>query len=401
MAASKTVASSGYFPVTSHYIYQQDPSKYGGRQKEFLYYSSQVIHEATGEIKAALKNQENLEELFFKLLHLFGSRRQALAYAHHTPNAGLFGMSRLAKDRSILVEYTPLKGPYDAYRKKILKNIVPRLRQMFDSTVNLREARWKEKSCMGRQASFEVEILNAENQEKWRILDRLEIYQAICKTVGVLPRAGAFRNEWLDELVENRGAMQELKGKSIELYKKIKFSYGLSAFISDLPNIKVTDYVFAKYCLDVAGVPNVALTYYITAFNRNTATDPFEDMLESAPVCLLHQDPFLLPQMLKESAKLFKEAVSVDPKDKKMLKERVCLWNIAFSHAMPCFRGAGTLSEWFESSMYEALGSQLLYNSEMNVNLEMQTSSPADALSRYPTMIQLTQLSRPTELGIA
>jgi hypothetical protein len=120
----------------------------------------------------------------------------------------------------------------------------------------------------------------------------------------------------------------------------------------------------------------VPLSQYITWMCVDQEEDTIDRMTNESVSTIIHQDPFLIREMLQDVAKLFKEAVlwNRDKDDLKKLKDRVALIDYELSHAMPFYRGSAAIAEWIEMALYQYHGFTLRYLPEKLVNLEALTS---------------------------
>ena len=372
----------------SSYIVERSPDKYGGQQKRYLTEVEALVTETAATFHKAVAQRANLTELFHKTLISLSAIRQSIAKAHGTADAELFGIRR---DGAIFpgpCALTSLRSPYEQYHKRLLPYIQKHLSTMRHTLKEFQETVLKipGEPCLGRASSIEFSILTFEAMKTWPV-SQSEVYANICKLCSLPIPEGPFELEQLNQLIKNKTAMQRLKERYPEDYKRLKISqiilHARTAFEG-----KKSDWVLVTIRSEVNG-KMYALSQYHTWLYRDFKEDPIEHMTGRSVVSLIHQDPFLIEGMLVDIAAIFKQAIEWDRGSLKTLQNHVALFQYELAHAMPLIRGSAAVSEWFEMAIYRFHGFNLTYHPKKMVNLEALTLLPKPFVDSYEGMLEL------------
>lgn len=385
----------------SSYIVDRTPLNYGGAQKLYLEAVKETVDQAVKQLHAAVGTNADLTALFHQVLDSFAVTRSEIAVKQGTENADDFGKRRDDPHSLSVCFRTSLYGPYGDYNSKILSLLQPHLRdiphdlQAFSSEEAKLEKKAELPCCLSRSFSLEVIVLPPEADEKGRpfTLDEfIEIFK-ICD----LPFSEAARKNPESELKDfcyNYEAMKKLKERAPKLYKRLKVSNEIDDAYLSFPQRRKSDWAVATLRLEIDG-KLYALSQYVTWMYRDFLEDPVDKMSRDSVVSILHQDPFLIKDVLHDAGKLFKEIIEWDGKDRKNLTDITALWQYELAHAAPFKRGSAAINEWLEMMVYQFHGfSQFSYTKEKLVNLEALTSPLDEFVANYPTMIDLGELSR-------
>lgn len=152
-----------------NYIYNINPSKYGGQQEDYQAEIRKCINSGVNEITISSKDEKSLTELFFTLFSNVCTKRQNIALKHNTPCADKFGRRRdVVHPRVPDFHVTILDQEYTTYNKKFLSSIAALMQSM---QLDRKSAEKKTKKISDETSTFELEVLEMDhlNQLKWNI----------------------------------------------------------------------------------------------------------------------------------------------------------------------------------------------------------------------------------------
>ncbi|MCD6027787.1 MAG: hypothetical protein K0R08_2306 [Solimicrobium sp.] len=348
------------------------------QQSDYLLRVNTLKIAATSRVKQAVEEKRDLTNVFLEELATLGSIRNEIAVAHKVENSGLFGRRRdISELYEDLIYVTALDFPYDGYNEKLLPVIQQHLKTMDYSLQN-----FKQKSLeinyaplMNRKSSMEISIFDTES------------FSA---------ELSALTNE--DMKLINTGAMnkdmeffRKLKKTSPQKYKELKLKLAMQELRALFPKIKKSDWVLITRRLEVDG-SMYAVSQYLTWMYRDFRKDPVENMTGSSVAAIIHQDVFLTEVMLNDIANLFKNIILCDGSDIHTLKEQVALFVYEFSHAMPFARGSAAVGEWLQSILFCYHGYEVTYSQNVPIDLEAQTLSLGEFVTKYLSIIQLEKI---------
>jgi hypothetical protein len=328
--------------MSSTYIVDRSPNKYGGQQQDYLEQVNHIARETAEAFNTAVESKADLEELFHKTLASLGDARHRIAQEHGTEKADLFGVRRDQEPFPGISIITPLGHPYEEYNQRLMSMLYRHLKIMEHDLEKFYETKSKilEKKCLGRASSIEFEILTYDTLKEWPSKNYFfERYKKLCEPCSIPSTETPFDPKSLRDLMENKDAMQRLKQASIEDYKRLK----ITEAIFEITHLykdegKKSDWVLVTMRSEVEG-NMYAFSQYLTWLYRDFQRDPIEKMKEQSIISILHQDPFLIDPMLEDVAKIFKRAIEWKGDNVKVLKNHVALLQYELAHAMPFIRG--------------------------------------------------------------
>ena len=377
----------------STYIIERDPTRFGGQQQAFVEASNAIVKNATDLFRNASLSNQDLIQLFFSTLGFFGASRNSIAVSHETDSAEDFGVRRDRKEDFIPSAETCLGGPYSEYNERLLSVIQKQLKTMEYDKADFKQTKSQVSfdPCLGRRSMMDYTIITPElkNWEKVTFTD--EDYERI-REISEVPRAlEDDRYDRYVQLLGNKDAMQKLREKSPEDYRRLKLFACFLWLRKEYPMARKSDWIHVTVRSLVNGKMQ-DLSEYLTWVYRDFENDPVDQMTGRSIVAILHQDPFLIETMLDDMAKIFKNAIEWNGKNLKDLKDQVALFRYELSHAMPFNRGGSAVAEWFERALYATHGMKVTYNPKKMVDLEALTSTLKEFVDNYDTMITLTKI---------
>ena len=393
---SSHLKSRSFFRPTSSSALEQ--------QANFIQQTDHIVREATNRLHNAVESKRNLIDVFYEELALLGDQRNQIAVERESKNADLFGIRRdLTTSFAGPCAITSLCRPYDTYNQRLLPVLQQHLSTMrhtprvFQQT----ELRIPSESCMNRKTFMDIQIFTYENQAAFVLNSTLEECQRLHSIYSSEPFDTTISpTDFFLNLTSNKEALQQIKRVSIEDYKKIKLLLAMSYMKRKFEGRK-SDWVLVTTRTEVNG-KMYALSQYITWMNRDFQHDPVEQMTYNSIITLLHQDPFLIVDMLEDIAKLFKQVIEWDGIDRQELINHVALLQYEFAHAMPFKRGSAAISEWLEMIIYRYHGFSLNYTQSTKVNLEALTQPLKQFIEQYPSLIVLEEIKPlSSQLGAA
>lgn len=395
-------SSSQFSPYTSGYLFARKKSEYGGKQGDYINETQRIIKSMAEQWHQAVSDKKDLIQLFHESLKAAGQERNRLAAKHHSPGADSFGKRSDKSETFGGSPVTPLVPLYEEYNKRVLADIQNYLKKMPHTPTHFKQTELKEadQPCLGHKASTEVLIMTFEDIKKY-IYTSLSLtdYVKLCDLCGIAPIKETTKDfavvAEIWKLTQNKEAMQTLKQKSTEEYKKLKLFTIISNIKNSMsPHEKKTDWVLVTKRLEIEG-KMYALSQYLTWLKRDLTTDPVTRMLAHSQVAIIHQDVFLIEKMLECIAKEFEKIINWNGRNQDELKDMIALFQYEFSHAMPFIRGSAAIGEWFETAMYRFHGLEESYNNQYHINLEALVSSLKDFVQKYPSLIKLEKLPTP------
>lgn len=383
----------------SNYIYGLNPTKYGGKQHDFLAQSNLVIDTAVDNFCLAVKEGKDLTKLFYNTMELFGDTRHEIAKLHHTDDAFRFGKRRDQCGEGELSKFymcgmTPLYDPYHAYNPPVIEMMQKHLKKMKHTNKEFQQVELKVagEKCLDRNFSMDFSILTYDELKKWNTVN-YEKYEELCQLCGVAKtvKESASVEDLLNGLCENMKLMEILKKKSPANYKKLKLNGLMSNMYGIRPKNKKSDWALVTLRLEING-QMFALSQYLTWMYRDYIKDPVERMKDRSVVAIVHQDPFLIEPMLKDISKVFKAALEWNGQDVKELINTVALFEYEFVHCMPHYRGDGAIAEWFERAIFRYHHYEVNYDQNKMVTFEAYTSTLKDFVEKYGKLVNITKI---------
>jgi hypothetical protein len=381
--------------MTTDYIVNRSPDKYGGQQEDYKNRTKQLIAYCGKEFKAAKEKGKDLVQLFHKILEFLAKQRQQIAKDHKTINADFFGVRRDLDFKGI-TSSTCLVGCYKEYGDLILKSkLQPKLDEMKEGNkifINTYKS-FKNKKFAEKSSEINFEILDAKFSKRWKLSASEELYKRLCNICEITPKEPPYEpSHFINDLWINKEAMFQLKQNSPHDYEKLKnCAYTNRANETIAKDKQKTDWILATVSCEIKG-KMLPLTQYLTWANLTDTENPIDQILKQSEVMILHQDPFLIKDMLDDCAEIFQRALQSDSKEEKALKNRVALLNYLLSYAMPFYRGSSAISEWIEQAIYLSHGYELSYDQKKMVNLEALSHPLNEFIEGYGEMITLTQV---------
>ncbi|MCB1118835.1 MAG: hypothetical protein KDK65_02625 [Chlamydiia bacterium] len=397
----------------SCYIYDRNPQKYGGHQEKWLKQSETVVDQTVGMIAAGKTFQEILTHM--------GQQRQQIAKDRDQKDWQMFGAFRSPSANSELegtAQLTALTFEYQEYGDRLLQIVYQNLKKMDYSLTDFKQQEMRlEETYLGRKASVTFDVYDHHRMAKEQLSDPQMIYQELLKhdpfVIFSQQMQGA-EKEKVNEFIKSPQRVRTLKQTQPDLYKYVKMASIWTSIYSIFPSPRATKdsdgmvsagegdrrnlksgYVIATPRFEVNG-KLYALSPLTTWFYMTFQTDPVDRMRECSKMSVVHQDLFLVDEMLDEITKVFQQAVQWDRKTESLetLKERVALLRYEYAHAMPFKRGSAATGEWLERAIYRHHGFELTYKQDTLVDLEALTALlPSRFFSRYDQMIALTPRS--------
>jgi hypothetical protein len=372
-----------------NYLIERDPNRFGGKQEEYIQETKLIINNFEKSISECIKSEKSLTELFYNKLKEFGEKRQEIAIKQNVIQSedARFGVLRTEKCDFM---NTPLAEPYSEYNARLLGDIQKQL---------LEKKQKKEfPAVLDRSSSIEYSILKNNESDQWEYqFHSYESYKKLCATLSLPPESIEVANNHLASIFQDKELIRTLKTKDLKTYIKLKNAINVRFLKSTIEDQKRdwSSNVWILFTLR-AQVNNkmYGLTQYITWTEPHTHSN-FSDLTPKGnkwdrTVVLLHQDPYLVDDMLKEISLLFKQAIETNKGDLKVLKERVALFDYLLGHTMPYERGTAAIAEWFEKSIYGYHGFDLSYVKGKMVNLEALTLPLKTFIDTYDTTVEVT-----------
>lgn len=379
----------------SAYVVSRQPNKYGGQQKE---YEEQVerkeIPETVAKIRQAVDESRDIEILFHDILSTLASDRQDLATSHETEEANLFGLRRDQEDFAVSfgTMLTPIGGAYHEYNQQWLPRIQEQLRKINPHSGLFQKItqRFAFGECLDRKDSMELLIFK-DSELTFLEFDYSD-YLRLCELskVPVQVSRENYSQVDLSRLCKDRHAMERLKKASLKDYTLLKLKTTARRLRQLFPKSFRSHWSLVTMRLSVNGTIR-PLSQYITWMCVDPMKDAIDRMTRESITMIIHQDPFLIKDMLQDVARVFKEAILWNPNtdDVKTLKDRVALITYELSHAMPFYRGSAAIAEWIEMAIYQYHGFTLRYLPEKLVNLEALTLPLHEFMQKYDSLIEL------------
>ena len=377
----------------SSYVVNREPEKYGGQQKDYLEQVKLIVEETANKFSKVVQAGGNITELFHQTIASMSAARNSLAVKHKTKEAENFGFRRDKEPILGICGMTSLSSPYQEYNTRLLPVLQKHL-STFTRTLRQFEQRDLKitlTTCLGRKSSIEYSVLSVENMKDWAYSfseEETKLLYSFCE----IPIPETLTSEGAVKVILNKEAMQKLKDKSFETYKKLKIAQAMIEIKPRYDGLK-SDWVLATVRLEVNG-KMYALSQYLTWMYRDFMRDPVEKMSEKSVITVIHQDLFLIDVMLKDIANIFERIIKWNGENLRDLKQQVALFEYEFAHAMPFNRGSGAISEWLEMALYRYHGFKMSYDSKKNVNFEALTSTLEQFVKNYDSMIRLEKIEK-------
>lgn len=378
------------------YVTDRSPYKYGGQQDSYLQIVKETVSQGVSQLRTAVGTGADVTQLFHEILDSFAEIRHKIAVEHGTRSAKFFGQRRDAPESLAVCYSTCLSYPYEDYNDKMVRFLQQYLRQiphtLYEFSSNKDELNLKIDLpvCLGRESKLELSVLSAVNVDEWRPFEFEELIQ-IGRSCGAFGQKADKKITRFDvfNIVYDYEAMTKLREQSLPVYNQLILGNTIGYVYDENPDWRKSEWVLAKLQLQVDD-KFYTTSQFLTWMNRDHITDPVDYMTGRAVVYIMHQDPFFIPEMLKDAAKLFKEIVEWDGEEVQHLKDRVALWQYEFSNTAPYKRGNAAICEWLEMMVYEYHGfTEFSYAKDKSVNLEALTSSLDQFVANYGSMVIL------------
>jgi hypothetical protein len=342
-------------------------SHYGGKQDEYLKKSREIVSKVKESIQEAVKSKQDLQALFSELLSKLALERRQIALEHESPGGIEFGRRR-DLDGKADIAYTFFAAGYQEYGHRILVLLKNILSQMEQDATHFKQKKYsKQKCCLGRKSSIEVEVFEKEDIKKLKWFEPFgdEIPEYF---PGELVNK---RNLSLEESTRFLKALRRLKKEAPEKFERLSKGSELLELQSYYPSpIKVGKteedlewvgspsyfkslYVVATISFEIRG-EMLPIYQYVTWLYRDPE-HPEEDLLErmvlhSIPM-VVHQYESYLGETLEDMGRVFEEMIRWNGKDLFELKKLMALFRYGLV-SMPFARGTAAITEWFESAIY-------------------------------------------------
>jgi Avirulence protein len=381
----------------SNYIIHRDANRFGGNQAHFLETSRTVVESGVSQIKKSIGENGNLQELFSTLLASFVEARRAIALSKHTPDAEYFGLKRI--NVIGMIESTPLSGVYGEYKDKILSLFEMTLNGSLPQEKTIKADRHLDRSCF-----FEVEAFSQQEIDRREWNDYIPLQKTDLPNYDKADKLHKTRIQIQQKEASNpiyapdqqnlklfNQNLKELKDSYSSFYQHLKMFEILGAIENEYrhaPQPPYNTYLFGKLRIEIDGRKVALSEYFIPTLRSN----PIRSMRNYTAI-IIHQDRFLIEDLLKEIAIVFERAIRSDSSKLEELKDRAALVRYLFAHAMPYVRGSAAIGEWFEKTIYRFHGYECTYNTRMMGDLEALTSLWSTfRKERYEGTIQLTKV---------
>ena len=338
----------------------------------FLKCSDEAIAHVHGSCTRAVEESANLQNLFYTLLETLGNKRQVFEKdIIKSEMWSDFGARRdhwkthdASSGRPPFSLHTFLDQQYEVYGNSLCRKIAKVLRPLPHNSYGFRaHSTMVETTTLGRKSLTKLEILEARDFFK-------------DKGIFSLPSITEYREALRDNSLEGRIAvlhdqklMERIKKEAPSLYEREKLGSTVRGICERFPrpekkargipdegNLRST-YVVGTTRLEING-KLYALQKMITwMFYTLDREDPVDRMIKWSKVTVIHLDPFLIPDLIKEIGKLFEKAVHWKKEDElDNLVQRVALFKYLFALTMPFGRGSAAVGEWFEAGIYKYHG---------------------------------------------
>ena len=375
-------------------------AEYERRGEEAVEVASRSILEIRGD------GDKEIGALFLYILRDMGERRHAIATLHGHSKAHLFGLRRDSERCESLYILTPLDDQYLPYGNRLMAKFRREVGEIsHDFTHFYETSRRIESVTMGRRSVFSWEIFSGQK------VTELEWNTMI--TSGPIRQGEPINKETSFETI------REWKEKNPKMYQRDKMHVQLRMLNVSYPSIgtplspgmprregyrapseiyRKSEYLLGTSRFEVNG-KLYALSQYLTWMYRTYDEDPVARMEKYSRIHVIHQDPFLLRDMLNEIAILFTACLRWTAADGiDSLKDRVALWGYLFSHSMPFARGSAAIRDWLETALYRSLGYDCTYHKDYARDWDALTSlSFEESLESYRRRITLTDRPAPVE----
>jgi hypothetical protein len=398
-----------FSPAT--YIIDRDPMKYGGKQEDYEKRMGALVALGIKRIKETPKEESKLVALFFELLKVFENERHAIALDHRTTHGAKFGTRR---DLEGVYDFyhTFLDQQYTAYNTKILDMFAKHMQGMaLDRKNSTKKSKKIEDTYLDRASSLEIEILEGTDldESNWRrYVSEEEWPSTFPKDLLMKREKGQLKAVELQTIKE---AMRNLKKENPKFYQRCKMSVMFKELQEEFPSPKAiyspdrsyyqldgeeknlkSFFLLATARLKING-KMYAISQYLTWLYRDFKESPIERMKKCSTVCVIHQDNFLINELLQDIAKIFAKAVLCDKQNFDELQSLTGLFRFCFAHNMPDERGSASIGEVYEGCIYGSKNMGVAYNKEYMVDLEaLTTPLLSQFMKNYPSMLFLTSM---------
>ncbi len=327
--------------------------------------SAQFASDNVNDIRDAVSKKHNLQELFHTLVRNTASKCARLASEHDQSGVGSYGVRRDDDTRSNFVNFSPLSSGMNNSVLIILASI---MRKLSHTNNNFHEKQIEISSpCLNKGSVFEFELLTETDvhQRKWHEAPSIAAENAAAVLAGavVLERGDKFDHKTLD---------REIKKMHPDFYKRKKMACYFDLinqpkfrpigkkganeeYIGNFSEEQAL-YVLGTARLQVNG-KRYAIAHYLTKMYQQQSEDPIERLKKYSTVCILHQDIFLIDDMMTDIAKIFKKAIEWKGNIQE-LKNYVALICYELSFAFPYKFENEVIVESLQASIYRYHGFQ-------------------------------------------
>lgn len=390
--------------VTRENFYGPQES-YQERQDIFSNESKKIVHEGSEKIKEALsENSLNFDHLFDDLMDTFSKERNRIAVEAGTPDAEMFGKpTRFNLDGNYL--YTPLQSVYEKANEVAVGCLSESMSSMDHDWRQFHQTTKKvEETVLDRKFSYEIEIFDSQKAQPFANDIDPEITMKFHKEkIEENPEitVDEIFSKYMEEKPEyyNHSKMHVHIMNIYKYFPRPIIDWETRDLISGTTANLKSDYILVTKKAEIDG-EMVPLSQWLTWAYRTFERDPVERMNDPnyrPVVVVLHQDIPLKKKTLNECKRIFTDIMKKDwrSSDIKDLKDQVGLLCYLFSEMTFFYRGTSAIGEWFEQSIYDALGFSCSYNPRFErENFDLITHSSlafSEYLQRYHELIHIEE----------
>ncbi len=298
-----------------------------------------MIDVNVADIRKSVSEKNDLQELFHHLIKKTANMSQQMA-----SGLGINPAEFVRKDEDVKKNIIGFTYYNNNNNTQILEFLSSQMEQLSHDNMNFTEKRREVSDiCSGISSAFEIEVLEPSDirQLGWdQEPSFVEENDATVRAMFSLNQRG--------EQLTDKSIYREIKQKYPSFYKRKKMAMYLDFLNTQTPEPigkgKNEEYIGnfsdeqALYILGTARLQvngkRYATSQYLTRMYRQQSEDPVDRLKKYSTVLILDQDVFLVDDMMKDIAKLFKRAIEWTS-DVKELKNRVGLLCYKFYHAQP------------------------------------------------------------------
>jgi hypothetical protein len=366
---------------------------YGGQQECYLKNVAEIVSTTSAKISHAVAFNSDLSALFREILGELGAERNRIAREHGTKDAEHFGVYRHGETYIGSNFTTHLTGCYSEYNQKLLILMQKHLSGMAHTLREFQQTDFckKENKTLNRNSSLDIKLLTTDTLSEWAFMPTINEFKRLAALCSVKISEDEFSQQIFETFLTNERAMRDLKAKSPLDYRNLKIITAIQIARERSPEWKKSDWVLATRRLEVNG-KMYALSQYFTWIYRDFVEDPIQHMTGKSVITIIHQDPFLIDDMISDIGKIFKRIIEWNKGSKETLQSDMALFRYTLDHTAPFQRGSAAVTEWLEASLYRYHGLHLSYTPGRMVNLEALCLPFPQFVAEYPSMIELHSL---------